>query len=61
MRAAILLLWAGCLYTIARSVLCLLFTASPWKRLMVLAVIALAALSAHKPEENTSRRERQGN
>lgn len=53
MGAAVLLLWAGCLYTIARSVLCLLFTASPWKRLMVLAVIALAVSRAHPPRENT--------
>ena len=37
MRAAILLLWASCLYMLARSVLCLLLTASPWRRLAVLA------------------------
>ncbi|MCI9242949.1 MAG: hypothetical protein HFF43_06130 [Lawsonibacter sp.] len=61
MRAAVLLLWAGCLYAITRSVCCLLWMASPRRQLLTLAVLALAALSAHKPEENTSRRERQGN
>ena len=40
MRAAVLLLWASCLYMLARSVLCLLLTASPWRRLAVLAVLA---------------------
>ena len=61
MRAAVLLLWAGCLYAIARSVCCLLWVASPRRQLLMLAILALAALSAHKPEENPSRRERQGN
>ena len=61
MRAAVLLLWAGCLYAIARSVCCLLWMASPRRQLLTLAVLALAALSAHKPEENTARRARQGN
>ena len=42
MRAAVLLLWASCLYMLARSVLCLLLTASPWRRLAVLAVLALS-------------------
>lgn len=49
MKTAVLLLWGSCLYTIARSVLRLLLTASPWRRLLVLAVLALAALSAHEP------------
>lgn len=51
MAAAIVLLWAGCLYSIARSLLCLLLTASPWRRLAVLAVLALAARCAHRPQE----------
>ena len=41
MRAAVLLLWASCLYTIFRAVLCLVLTASPLRRLLVLAVAAL--------------------
>ena len=48
MRAAVILLWAGCLYTLARSVLCLLLAASPWRRMLVLAVISLALSSCHK-------------
>ena len=42
MRAAVLLLWAGCLYAIARSVCCLLWMASPRRQLLTLAVLALA-------------------
>lgn len=51
MRAAVLLLWASCLYMLARSVLCLLLTASPWRRLAVLAVLALALACCRSPEE----------
>ena len=51
MRAAVLLLWASCLYTMLRSVLCLLLTASPWRRLLVLAVVALALACCRSPEE----------
>lgn len=50
MTAAVILLWAGCLYTLARSVLCLLLTASPGRRLLVLAVLALALSCAHRPQ-----------
>ena len=50
MRAAVLLLWAGCLYAIARSVCCLLWTASPLRRLLTLAVRLLALSSAHRPQ-----------
>lgn len=49
MRAAVILLWASCLWSIARSVCCLLWTAGPLRRLLVLAVLALAVLSAHQP------------
>ena len=49
MRAAVVLLWAGCLWSIARGVLCLLLTASPWRRLVVLAVLALAASNLRTP------------
>lgn len=48
MTAAVILLWAGCLWSITRSVQFLL-TASPWRRLLVLAVLLLAASCAHKP------------
>ena len=51
MRAAVLLLWASCLYMLARSVLCLLLTASPWRRLAVLAVLALTLAYCRSPEE----------
>ena len=48
MIAAVILLWAGCLWAIIRSVLFLL-TASPWRQLLVLAILLLAASCAHKP------------
>ena len=51
MGTALVLLWAGCLYTLARSVLCLLLAASPWRRILVLAVLALTLLCAHPPQE----------
>lgn len=49
MHAAVILLWAGCLWSLSRGVLCLIWTASPWRRLLALAVLALAVLSAHHP------------
>ncbi len=49
MQTAVVFLWAGCLWSIARSVLHLIYLASPWRRLLVLAALALAASSAHKP------------
>lgn len=52
MRAAVILLWAGCLWSIARDILCLIYTASPWRRLLVLVVAVLAASCAHKPQEH---------
>lgn len=50
MRTAVILLWASCLYTIARSLLCLLFTASPLRRALTLAVLLLAISCAHRPQ-----------
>lgn len=49
MTAAVLLLWAGCLWSITRSLLRLLLSASLWRRLFTLAALALALLCAHKP------------
>ena len=49
MRTAVILLWAGCLWAIARGVCCLIWTASPWRRILTLAVLALAASCAHCP------------
>ena len=51
MRAAVLLLWASCLWSIARGLLFLLLMASPWRRLLVLAVLALALTCCRSPEE----------
>ena len=51
MRAAVLLLWVSCLYTIFRAVLCLALTASPWRRLAVLAVLTTALAFRRSPEE----------
>lgn len=54
MTAAVIFLWASCLWSIVRSVLHLLLVASPGKRMLVLAVLALAASSAHSPREKNS-------
>lgn len=51
MRAAVILLWASCLYTFVRGVLCLIWMASPLRRALTLAVLALAASCCHRPEE----------
>ena len=51
MRAAVVLLWTGCLYTIFRAALGFVLTASPWRRILVLAVRALTLLCAHPPQE----------
>ena len=50
MRAAVILLWASCLYTIFRTVLCLVLTASLWKQVLTLAVLLLAVSCAHRPQ-----------
>lgn len=51
MTTAVILLWAGCLWSIARDILCLICTASPWRRLLVLAVAATALAFHRSPEE----------
>ena len=56
MRTAVLLLWTGCVWTIVRSALALIWTASLWRRILVLAVAALALVSCRRPEEMLSRR-----
>ena len=53
MGAAVMLLWAGCLYSIARSVLSLVCAASLWRRLLMLGVLLLTVSCAHKPQEHT--------
>ncbi len=49
MRGAVILLWAGCLWLMFQDVLYLILAASPWRKLAVLAVMALAASSCHQP------------
>ena len=49
MTAAVILLWVSCLWSITRSLLRLLLSASLWRRLFTLAELALALLCAHKP------------
>lgn len=51
MTAAVIFLWAGCIWSIVQSVCCFLLTASLWRRLLVLAVLVLAASSCHVPQE----------
>ena len=51
MRAAVVLLWTGCLYTIFRAALGFVLAASPWRRFLTLAVLALTARCAHRPRE----------
>ena len=51
MGTALILLWASCLYMLARSILCLIWAASPWRRMLVLAVLALALACRRTPEE----------
>jgi len=51
MQTAVVFLWIGCLWSIARSVLHLICWASPWRRLLVLAVLVLTASCAHRPRE----------
>ena len=54
MTAAVIFLWASCIWSIARSVCCFLLTASPLRWLVTLAVLALAVSSAHKPHKKAS-------
>ena len=51
MRAAVVLLWASCLWSIARSLLYLLWSASPWRKLAVLTALALAASCRRRPAQ----------
>lgn len=51
MTAAVIFLWAGCLWSIARDILCLIYMDSPWRRLLTLAVLALALACRRTPEE----------
>lgn len=53
MTTAVILLWAGCLWSIARSVLCLIWTANPWKRLLVLALLSLALSCCRSPRQRS--------
>ena len=51
MRTAVILLWAGCLWSICRGILCLFWAASPWRRVLVLAVLMTALACRRGPEE----------
>ncbi len=57
MTAAVILLWAGCLWSILRSILILVCAASPWRRLVVLAVLALAASCCRSSKEMRENRQ----
>ena len=50
MTTAVILLWAGCLWSIARGVLCLFLTAAPWRRILVLAAALLSLAACHTPD-----------
>lgn len=51
MRAAVILLWASCLYMLVRLILYLIWMASPLRRALTLAVLALALICRRSPEE----------
>ena len=51
MTAAVILLWASCLWSIARSLLSFLLSASLQTRLLALALAALTLSSCHQPRE----------
>ena len=51
MRAAVILLWTCCLWSICRGILCLIWAASPWRRALVLAVLVTALTCRRSPEE----------
>ena len=46
MKALVLLLWAACLLTLWAWAIRLVWLASPWERLLTLALLGAAALSA---------------
>ena len=54
MTAAVLFLWASCLWSIARWTLRLLLAVSPWRRLFTLVVLALTVSCCHKPRERSA-------
>ena len=49
MKALVVLLWAGCLLSIAGAVVRLVWMAAPWERLLVLALAGGAALCSRRP------------
>ncbi len=51
MGSAVILLWASCLYMLVRSILCLIWTSSPLRRALTLAVLLLALTCCRSPEE----------
>lgn len=51
MGGAVLLFRVSCVYSIVRSLLGLLWALSPWRRLLVPAVLALALVCCRNPEE----------
>ena len=53
MQAAVVFLWAGCLWSMVRGILHLVLAASLWRRLLVLVVLALTVSSAHQPRETS--------
>ena len=46
MKSLVLLLWAACLLTLGAWAIRLVWLASPWERLLTLALLGTAALSA---------------
>lgn len=51
MTAAVVFLWGSCLWSICRGILWLFWAASPWRRMLTLAVLALALACCRSPEE----------
>ena len=51
MCTAVILLWCGCLWSITRCVLELLWTASLGRKLLVLTAALLALSSSHTPNQ----------
>ena len=51
MQRAVILLWASCLYMLVRLILYLIWMASPLRRVLTLAVLALALICRRSPEE----------
>ena len=49
MKVLVVLLWAGCLLSIAGAVFRLVWLAAPWERLLVLALAGGAVLCSRRP------------